>query len=118
MRIAGENQLAFKLAVFLSTRYGIRNRKIRRVADDFLLYLVGFVDVLKFQIQHGIDPMLAQQRPHPVFPAPSGKNAAIARGTLAFDIQLSGPAPQHSIFKLGVRTEESMLALSRHTYRR
>jgi hypothetical protein len=78
-------RLGLNLPLLFAARFGIRGGKIIRtvVARYFQQALFSAVDILEFDGEHGINPILARQQMKPVLPAISGKEGILRRGRLA-----------------------------------
>src|SRR6476646_5992331 len=64
--------------------------------EDF----VGAALVLVFQVEDGIDEMLAFQDAEPIFPAEARKYSGIAKSGLAIQVELGGPPGCGTILEL------------------
>ena len=79
------------------------------MAGDFLGNTAGFVDVFEFEIEDGIDPVLAFERAETIFDPPAGEDGTISGGGLAFDVEFRSPTGRDAVFEFGVRSENEAL---------
>ncbi len=110
--MAGEDQLGLHLAEALAAGLPVGRRMVGfAVVPDHLEHrLVGAVDVLEFDVEHRVDPVLAQQRPPAVLPAPAGERRAVAMGRLAVEVELGRPPTLDAVLQLRRRRDESARA--------
>ena len=95
-----------------------QNRVGRRVIGFdvvafYLLHdLVGFADLLVFDVEHGINNMFALEQSKAIFQSEPGENSAVAECTLRVEVEFGGPPGRRAIFELdpiGVEVSTSAL---------
>src|ERR1700730_13653072 len=86
------------------------------MADHVQQTSVGAVDVLEFQVQHRIDPMLARQQSKAILPAITCEEAALAKSSLPIQVEFGGPPTLYSVLEFGGAAHESVAIarLARH----
>src|SRR5438270_13949076 len=84
---------------------------------DFEQRFVGRIDVFEFDVEHGIDPVLAQQRAKAILETEPGEYRALCRGRLAVQIKLRSPPRLHAIFQLQRISQESIATIRRSGHR-
>ena len=80
------------------------------MSDDFLLNPASLIHAFIFEIEHGIDPVLAFEGTETVFQPPAGEDGAVARSALTFEVEFGRPAAGHTIFDFRVGGKEQPLA--------
>ena len=81
------------------------------MAYDLEQGFVGGVDVFEFEIEDGVDPVLAEQRAHSVLPAEAGEHGTLAGGDLAVEIEFARPPGFHAIFEFESSRDECVSVL-------
>src|SRR5579864_3112211 len=83
------------------------------VVAFYLLHdLVGFADLLVFDVKHRVDGMFALEQTKAILQPKSGENSAVAECALAIEVEFGGPPGGCAIFKLdpiGVEVSASAL---------
>src|ERR1700712_3435159 len=69
------------------------------MAHDFQQGLVGAVDVLEFQVQDRVDPVLPPCEPKAILPTKPREQRAVFCGCLAVKVDLCRPPSQYSILE-------------------
>src|ERR1700739_3155733 len=83
------------------------------VAFHFLHDLVGFADLLVFDVEYRVDGMLALEQTKAIFQTEPGENSAVAECALTIEVEFGGPPGGCAIFKLDpIGVEVSASALS------
>src|SRR2546430_3595734 len=79
--IAGENQLRLDLPLFFRTGLAVRRREVlpRIEADEFAQCLVCTVRIGVFDVQHGIDRVLAHQKAKAILDPVTGEERSFVR---------------------------------------
>ena len=111
---AGEEQFELKFVIESLTGESVGNSVVGRdvVALNFLHDLVGFADLLVLEVEHGVDQVLGLEQANSIFPAEAGEDCAVVEGTLAVEVELSGPPGSGPILEFGpVGNEVSSTAL-------
>ena len=71
------------------------------VTLDFFQDLVGAAGLLVFDVENGIDEVLALEKAEAVLPAEAGEDGAVAESGLAVEVELGGPPGGRAVFELG-----------------
>src|SRR5581483_4068812 len=98
---ARQQDLEFKFVVVFETCEGVWDSMVGLdvVTLDFFNDLVGFVDLLVFDIEHRIHRVLALEQAKAVFQAESSKERAVVEGGMGVDIEFGGPPGGCAIFE-------------------
>lgn len=111
-----QQQLKLQLVIVPLAQNGIWGRVIGFdvVAFDFLHDLVGFANLLVFQVEDRIDHVLALEQAEAIFQPEPRENGAVAERALSVQVELSRPPGRGSVFQLEpIGQEVSAFALGR-----
>src|SRR5437588_8591682 len=87
MDVAGEDELGLQFMGRSSAEFGIGLVEAGGISHHFLLDTRGLVETFIFDVKNWINAVLARQRPEPIFQSPTGKNGAVTRRRLSFQVK-------------------------------
>src|SRR5215469_3978037 len=75
-------------------------------SDDLDHRLIGFVEILVFQVEQRIDPVFVHERTNAAFPTKTREDCAVSEGRLSINVELRCPPCFHAVLELGYSGEK------------
>src|SRR6266849_5958410 len=85
----------------------------RVVADNLAQTLIGLIDIRILDVNHRVDPVLAEQRPKPIFDFVAREDTSLPASALTGQVQLSCPPSSSAVLQFQKRIQESVSARGR-----
>ena len=100
--VRGEDEFEFGFVLMLAAGFsvGFGEVGLAIVADDFEDGFVSAGGVLVFDIEYGIDDVVAHEGTDAIFDAEAGEDGGILGGGLAVEIEFGGPPGADAVFEL------------------
>src|SRR5882724_7193064 len=107
-KVAAQDQLQLHFPFFLATIASTQEVAHTVMPHHFQQSFVRAVNVLKLCVEHGIDPVLLQERTKTVLKAEAGKQAALIGGGLRIKIKFRCPPCLYAVLQFYGISQESV----------